>query len=504
MSEGNSYRQILRSSSIIGGASVVNILVSLLRTKVAAVLLGPAGIGLIGLFQNLITTASAIVGMGFGMVGTRQIAEAAGKEDADAVAAARRALHWGTLLLAIIGMLFVWLLREILATHLLGDIRLAPDVGWLALGVGLTVAAGSQGALLNGLRRIGDIARVSVWSSVLATLIGIGALWLGGSRGLLVFVLATPLASFLMGHVYVARLPKATASHTPLPQLVVQWRTLLRLGAVFMVSGVVVTAGQLAVRSMVQHKLGSEALGQFQAAWAISMTYIGFVLGAMGTDYYPRLTAAIHDHASVNRMANQQTEVALLLAGPVLLAMLAFAPWVIELLYSSRFEQASSIFRWQILGDVLKLASWPLGFIILAAGDGRIYMLTESLAIAVFAGMVWVALPLMGVQATGAAFLAMYLAYLPITFWLARRRTGFRWAPPVKRHLALLSFAALVICGLASVSNVVGAASGLVLTLAFGVFALGRLAQMSDAGGAQGRLMDVSRTVLAKLGFGNG
>ena len=37
MSESSSYKQILRSSSIIGGASVVNILVSLVRTKVAAV-----------------------------------------------------------------------------------------------------------------------------------------------------------------------------------------------------------------------------------------------------------------------------------------------------------------------------------------------------------------------------------------------------------------------------------------------------------------------------------
>ncbi len=110
------------------------------------------------------------------------------------------------------------------------------------------------------------------------------------------------------------------------------------------------------------------------------MTYIGFVLTAMGTDYYPRLTAAIHDHATVNRLVNEQTEVALLLAGPVFLAMLGLAPWVIQLLYSSRFRPAVDVLRWQMLGDVLKVASWPLGFIILAAGDGRTFMLTESLA----------------------------------------------------------------------------------------------------------------------------
>ena len=94
MSKDASYRQILRSSVIIGGASVVNIFVGLLRIKVAAVLLGPAGVGLIGLLTSLASTASAVAGLGFGNVGTRQIAEAAGRSDAAANAAVRRALFW--------------------------------------------------------------------------------------------------------------------------------------------------------------------------------------------------------------------------------------------------------------------------------------------------------------------------------------------------------------------------------------------------------------------------
>ena len=45
MSIDSSYRQILHSSSIIGGGAVINITVDLIRIKVAAVLLGPAGVG---------------------------------------------------------------------------------------------------------------------------------------------------------------------------------------------------------------------------------------------------------------------------------------------------------------------------------------------------------------------------------------------------------------------------------------------------------------------------
>ena len=472
----DSYRKILRASSIIGSASVINIVVGLLRIKVAALLLGPAGIGLIGLLTSLAGTASAVAGLGVGMAGTRQIAEAAGHDDQTAIDAARRAMFWGTLLLALLGGGIFWALRAMLAVRVLGDASLEGEVGWLALVVALTVAAASQSALLNGMRRIGDLAKVSVVSALLSTMLGVGALLMWRRDGLMAFVIASPLASFLVGHFFVAKLPKVQTSRTPMPVLAGQWRVLATLGAAFMVAGLVGTVGQLLVRTLVQRQLGADALGYFQAASTISMTYIGFVLAAMGTDYYPRLTAAIQDHAAVNRMVNEQTEVALLLAGPIFLSMIGLAPWVIELLYSQSFHPAAAVLRWQVLGDILKVASWPLGFILLAAGDGRTFMLTESLAVGAFLLLTWLGLPFMGVVATGVAFLGMYVVYLPIVYYLARSKTGFRWAPTVRRHLVWLMLAALALLVAAEWSPLVGAVLGFAMSVSFALYSFRRLA----------------------------
>lgn len=500
MSKEDSYRQILRSSSIIGGASVINIAVGLLRIKVAAVLLGPAGVGLIGLLTNLAGTASAVAGLGVGNVGTRQIAEAAGRSDDLALAAARRALFWGTLVLALIGAAVFWVLRGELALRVLGDASLTGEIGWLALVVALTVAAASQTALLNGLRHIGDLARVSVLSAMLSTALGIGALMLWGRSGLMAFIIAAPLASFLLGHVYVARLPKVQAPRTPMPVLAGQWHTLAKLGAAFMVAGLAGTLGQLLVRTLVQRQLGSDALGYFQAASTISMTYIGFVLGAMGADYYPRLTAAMHDHAAVNRMVNEQTEVALLLAGPVFLAMIGLAPWVIELLYAHSFHPAADVLRWMVLGDVLKVASWPLGFIILAAGDGRTFMFTESLAMGTFVVLTWLGLSWLGVVATGTAFIGMYVVYLPVVYWLARRKTGFRWTQAVSRQLGCLLLAALALLAMAEWSTTAGAILGLILSGGVGFYSFSRLAHKSNMPGPLGRMAKNGQQLLMKIG----
>lgn len=487
--EESSHKQILRSSAIIGSASIVNIFVGLLRMKAVAVLLGPAGVGLIGIFQNLMNTAAKVSMLGFDQVGTRQIAEAKGRDDQAAVDAARRALFWGTLILACVGALVVWFGNELLAKYVLSDIKHASDVGWVAIGVSLTVATGSQRALLTGMRRIGDIAKLTILSSVFGAFIGVGAVYWLGDRGIVLLVIATPLAGFVTSHIYVNRLPGIQSGPTPIKELSGQWRSLVRLGTAFMVAGVSIMLGQLAVRSMVQQQLGADNLGYFQASWMISMTYIGFILSTMGTDYYPRLSAVIHDKQKANRLVNEQTEVAILLAGPVMLAMIAFAPWIIKLLYTGEFGPAVTILRWQILGDVFKIFCWPLGFLILASGRGSIFMFKEITVISVFVFTTWALIPYLQVEATGVAFFLMYLVNIPLLFIIARLLTGFLWSTGVIRDASILVGLAIVSTALGSYKDWMGAAAGGLFTFTMGLIALYRLSQMTEINGAAAKMI---------------
>lgn len=488
-----SHRQILRSSSIIGGASVANIVIGLLRTKIAALLLGPAGVGFIALLQSLVSTGSAIAGLGVASSSVRQLAEAGGAEDANAMDSNRQSLLYLTAALAVAGAAAFWLLRVPLAEHVLGDAALSEMVGWLGLAVAFTLLGASQVALLNGYRRIGDMARVSVFGALLGTLLGIAALVLWGKEGILPYVISAPLAAMIVGAVIVRRMPSAERVRASLAEVRRRSVPMLKLGLSFMVAGVSTTGAFLAVRAIISQRLGAVALGHFSAAWMISMTYIGFVLQAMGTDYYPRLTAAFHDRRLVNRMVNEQSDVALLLAAPVLIGMQAAAPWVIHLLYSSKFDGAVDILRWQIMGDALKILSWPLGFVIVACGKGRIFVMTETLAVAVYLAFVWGGIGPLGLVSTGVGFLVMYVVYLPVVYWIARRITGFRWNSTTSR-MAIALVCAVVATGLAGrVSHWLGLACGLPLAIAAGVFALVRLSTL----GALGTSPAIARRVTA-------
>lgn len=82
----STYAQILKSSALIGGSSVVNIAIGIVRTKAMALLLGPAVIGLFGLYGSIANLTQSIAGMGINSSGVRQIAEAVGSEDAVRIA----------------------------------------------------------------------------------------------------------------------------------------------------------------------------------------------------------------------------------------------------------------------------------------------------------------------------------------------------------------------------------------------------------------------------------
>lgn len=496
---GNSYRQMLRSSSIIGGASVLNIVLGLLRLKVAAVLLGPTGVGLIGLLTSLVSTAAGVAGLGFGSAGTRQIAEATASGNQVRVSSSRRALFWGTLVLATIGGTVFWALRSVLADKVLQDVAATSDIGWLALAVALIVAAASQGALLNGMRQIGDLARISIGSALVSTIVGSYALWMWGGPGIVAFVLAGPLATFLLGHWFVSRLPRPDG-RPDLRVMVREWNALVRLGFAFMVAGLAGAVGQFVVRILVQRELGMEALGHFQAAWAISMTYVGFVLGAMGTDYYPRLVAIVGDSAAVNLLVNEQMEVALLLSAPILLVMLGLAPWVIQALYTSLFNEAVEILRWQVLGDVLKIAAWPLGYILVASGAGKAFMAVEWLAMGAFVGLTLVLLPVVGLLATGVSVFVMYALLFAVVLGLARRRTEFRFSANSLYLLVGVAASCGIIMLVARYSNFGAAIAGVAGAAVFSVYALVRLVHASSTRGRLGRVADWLHGALRRIG----
>ena len=478
--EQASYRQIVKSTVVVGGATAGSIVIGLVRTKIFALLLGPLGIGLLGLLLAILGTATTLFQLGFQVSGVRQVA--ATEADPEATAIARAALWSLTWPLGVAGALLLWLAREPVALLATGATEHAKDVGLLGIGVWLSVIATTQLAVLQGYRRIGALARVKLWSALLGALIGIGMVYWLREAGIVWAIIAGPLASIVVAHYYHASFPKWAWRDLKLNALRPEWLALIKIGAAVTLSGMVAQAAGVVARALIVRHGGLDSAGLFQAAWGVSTTNLTLLLGAMSADYFPRVSAVAGDSEKVGRLVNQQLGFALLAGGPLLVAMSGAAPLVLQLLYSSQFTGAAHLLQWQLMGDAMRLGGWALGMVLLARQDTRSYLATELGFPVVYLGLLAALLPAIGIDAAGVAFFCAYTIYSAAVALICWKR--HRIVVP-RRTYGLAGLLVLLLAGLLYLSTWSTLATmvvGAILALALGGYAVHRLEELAVPG----------------------
>lgn len=463
-------RGILRASALMGGSSVVTILAGIARVKIVALLLGPSGVGLLGLYRSFITVSSTVTGLGLGTIGIKVIADASARGDEKTMSQTRTAIEICSALVALIGAVVLVVFREPVARIVFGDAVGGAAVGWTGLGIIASTVSVGQVAVLNGLRRLGDMALVSIAGAVVATLVALVAIWMFKETGVLIAAISLPVASLAASSYFVFRigLPRVSISRRALFDLAVK---LVRPGVVFMVTALVSLVVPLIIRVIITNELGLVETGYFEAAWGISMLYLGFILSAMGADYFPRLSEVSEDPARINLVFNEQIEAVLLLAAPVIAGMLTLAPVVVEILYSSKFTASVSILRWQLLGDIFKVIGWSMSIVLLAQNRQFEFFVVETLWAVSYVAILYLGLGVWGLDAAGIGFFVSYVIYAA-SLWLILFRTA-----TVRLRKGPVMFAAILFLIGLTVSLVArveywGPVVGLICTAGLGVYSI--------------------------------
>src|SRR6476659_10761396 len=99
------YAGIPRSTALIGGSTLANVAMGIARSKAMALLLGPGGVGLFGIYGSIADVAQSLAGMGIQSSGVRQIAEAVGSDDVARIARTATVLRRVAIGLGVIGAL---------------------------------------------------------------------------------------------------------------------------------------------------------------------------------------------------------------------------------------------------------------------------------------------------------------------------------------------------------------------------------------------------------------
>lgn len=417
---------ILRATVILGSGSVVGLIAGFLSNKAYAVWIGPDGVGLLGLFQSFlgITVIGAGMGLSSGLVrlGAPHVKDEASNSQLFALRQAAWQIYRLTILIFTI---IILAFSHPIAEHLLAGSPVW-GVGLLALGLALSLAAGVQIGLLNAYHRVGLLAQVTALSSIFGAVWGITLVWFWRENALPWVVLGVPLGQFVLSRIFLGRLrmPLNKANSRDIKAARIE---LLRFGLPFVASQLVGSVVQLGMPFLVLHQLGQDEVGYYRAAILFSTAYIGFLLNALGQDFYPRLSALQNKPRAFCATLDIQQRFVLLIGSPLVVVSLALAPLAVSVFFSSEFKPAVDILRWHLLGDLFRFVSWTLGYAVLAGLPNRAYLITETLGgVCLLTFSLW-GMDRFGTSGLGVGWLLTYFCYLIVTGIAVA--FGLRWRP---------------------------------------------------------------------------
>ena len=167
-SQGNSYKSILKYTGLFGGVQVINILVSLVRNKLVAVILGTNGFGFISLLNSTIKLLSDSTNFGISFSAVRQISDYYEQEDDEKVRHYIKVIRSWSLLTACFGAFLCVVLAPLLNEWTFNWGNHTRHFMLLSFVVFFTAITGGELAILQGTRRLKALAQISVINVVLA------------------------------------------------------------------------------------------------------------------------------------------------------------------------------------------------------------------------------------------------------------------------------------------------------------------------------------------------
>src|SRR5262249_33799823 len=162
--------------------------IRMVRTKVLAILLGPGGVGLEAIYDSVISVSRTAVDLGISSSGVRQIASAVGCGSQPVIASTVFTLRRVCLVLGIIGAVALFLAREPISRLAFGNADHAFAIGLLSVILLFGAVNGGQGALLQGTRRIGDLAKMNIFGTLAGAILSIPIVYFWGRAGIPVYM----------------------------------------------------------------------------------------------------------------------------------------------------------------------------------------------------------------------------------------------------------------------------------------------------------------------------
>lgn len=442
MSESKkAYQQILKTTSLFGSVQVFSILISIVRNMFIANFIGPIGMGIAALLNSTLSIISGFSGLGLEMSGVKHISESYDENDLNSVSKQVAIVRRIALITGVIGAILAVIFSKWLSVLTFGNDDYTFSFVFIAITLLFKQLTSSENVVLQGLRKLKDLAKASFYGNLVGLLFSIPIYYFYKIDSIVPTIIIAAFSSMIFALVF-ARKIKFERRKVTNNELVTDGKSIIKLGLALTFSGLITLIVAHLIQLYLNFSNGIEVVGFYNAGFTLLNSYVGILFVAMSTDYYPRLSAICNDNNKLNEVVLQQIYIGVLIITPIIIVFFALSDEIIRLLFSTKFKAIVMMVSIGIFGMLFKIASFSIGYMVLAKADSKLFIKTSLGFNLLYLLLSILGYHYFGLIGLGVAFTLQYIFHLIILSIIAKKRYNFNF----NNEVVLLFVICLVLC----------------------------------------------------------
>lgn len=433
----NAYKKILKATSLFGAVQFSNLLISAVRHKFFAVLIGPAGYGTLSILFTGFDLVRQATGLGVDVTGVKKISE--NTDEAFRNKAASIIIKV-SVITGLLGMLLFIALSYNLSIWAFGHPAYTLAIILISGGILLRQITAAQGAVMQGMGRLRFLAKTSLYGNFIGLLSTLPLFYFFKTDAILPSILISALITFLISRYYYNKLGFSPVN-IPFKQAVRQGKDMLYFGTLISIHGLLPLLSGYIIQLYINHTGGKADVGFYNIGQTIINSYVGIIFTAMTMEYYPRLAGFNRDATKESAAVSQQAIFSVLLILPVIILFLECQPLIIRLLFSEKFTPALPMLSWLMLAMFFKAISFSIGYLIIARADSAVFLKTGLISNTVSVSLCIFGYQVGGLEGLGQAFFIYYALHIAIVYSFTR----LKYSLVLDKQLLKIIFTSLII-----------------------------------------------------------
>jgi PST family polysaccharide transporter len=377
MSENtNTYRKIFKSASLFGLVQVSSLVISVIRSKFVAVLIGPAGYGIFSLLNSTVELVRQGTGFSLDVSGVKKISESVTANDCEQISKNASVLLRLSLFTGLLGLLIIVLLSPLLSKWTFGDYDMTLAFVYISVSIVFKQITGAQSAVMQGMSKLRNLAKANLLGNFVGLLISLPLFYFFRINAIVPTVIITSLVSMGSSFLYYKKAGIAASGFT-VAQSLKNGKEILFFGGLLSISAFLPVLSNYLIQMYINATAGAEQVGLFGIALVVVNTYVGIIFNALSTEYYPRLSGMGKDNKKISEAVNQQAVLSMLIITPIILLFLGYSGFIIRFLFSDSFSGSIPMTSWLIVAMFFKAVSWSMGYVIIARADSKVFVKTS-------------------------------------------------------------------------------------------------------------------------------